>query len=290
MRYIDREGNLRGKDTFQDKFISKLYGTAPLRMLLKPMVSPAFSKLGGKFMDSRISKCLINGTVKRNNIDLSQYTQNDFESYNDFFTRRKRAENIKTDYDKNVLIAPCDGKLTVADIDEEASFYIKNTFYTMESLVENAYISEKFAGGTALIFRLTVDDYHRYIYMDDGFKSDNIRINGVFHTVNPVANDYYPVYKENTREYSMLFSDNFGGMLVMEVGAMLVGKIINRHGEGRVYRGEEKGNFAFGGSTIIVFLERGKVKIDEDISENNNNGFETSVKIGERIGYKLSGK
>ena len=79
------------------------------------------------------------------------------------------------------------------------------------------------------MFRLCVEDYHRYIYVDDGVKSENVKIPGVLHTVNPVANDSFPIYKENAREFSLLCSENFGTVLMMEVGAMMVGKIENRH-------------------------------------------------------------
>ena len=65
-------------------------------------------------------------------------------------------------------------------------------------------LAKDYVGGYALIFRLTVDDYHRYCYVADGQKEANIFIRGVLHTVNPIANDYYPIYKENSREYSIL--------------------------------------------------------------------------------------
>ena len=94
-----------------------------------------------------------------------------------------------------------------------------------------------------------MDDYHRYSYPEDAVKSENIKIPGIFHTVNPIANDHYPIYKENTREYCLLKTEAFGTLLMMEVGALLVGKIDNREtGRASVKRGEEKGNFAFGGS------------------------------------------
>jgi len=131
------------------------------------------------------------------------------------------------------------------------------------------------------------DDYHRYCYIDSGKKSRNYRIKGVLHTVNPIAHESVHVFKENTREYSVLFSENFGKILLMEVGALLVGKIVNYHDEAYVKRGEEKGRFEFGGSTIIVCLEKGRAVIDKDIMENSLNGIETLVKMGEKIGVAV---
>lgn len=95
-----------------------------------------------------------------------------------------------------------------------------------------------------MILRLTVDDYHRYCYFDDGIKSENHRIDGVYHTVNPIANDHVKIYKENTREYTLMKTKHFGDALQMEVGALMVGKIVNHDGAGSMRRGIEKGIFS----------------------------------------------
>ena len=72
---------------------------------------------------------------------------------------------------------------------------------------------------------------------------------------------------------------------MMEVGALLVGKIENRtQGQATVQRGEEKGNFAFGGSTIIVLTREGTVLPETRFVEHTRKGIETKVKMGERVG------
>ena len=71
-----------------------------------------------------------------------------------------------------------------------------------------------------------------------------------------------------------------------EVGAMMVGKIINEKTSGKFKRGEEKGYFKFGGSTIILLVNN--VSIDKDILENTNENIETVVKMGEVIGKRAS--
>ena len=134
------------------------------------------------------------------------------------------------------------------------------------------------------MFRLCVEDYHRYIYVDNGRASEPVRIPGVLHTVNPVANDHFPVYKENTREYCVIRSEHFGRLLQMEVGAMLVGEIRNHERGRQVRRGWEKGRFAFGGSTVILMTEKGAALPDGDILENSRFGLETKVRLGERVG------
>lgn len=71
---------------------------------------------------------------------------------------------------------------------------------------------------------------------------------------------------------------------MMEVGALLVGRIVNYHEKKEVKRGEEKGRFEFGGSTVILCLEKDKAVIDGDILSNSAAGIETVVKMGEKIG------
>ena len=66
---------------------------------------------------------------------------------------------------------------------------------------------------------------------------------------------------------------------------MMVGKITNHQGEGPVVRGEEKGYFEFGGSTVILLLEGGRVAIDDDLCQNTKEGYETRVRLGEAIGH-----
>ena len=113
-------------------------------------------------------------------------------------------------------------------------------------------------------------------------KSRARKIPGVFHTVNPAANEVYPIYHENTREYCLLKTEQFGTITMMEVGAMMVGKITNlEENPCEVKRGEEKGYFEFGGSTIVLLLQHGKVRIDEDLLDNTENGYETIVRMGE---------
>ena len=86
-------------------------------------------------------------------------------------------------------------------------------------------LQKKYEGGYIGIFRLCVDDYHRFHFIDDGIKSHERHINGVFHTVNPIANDVYPIYKENTREYCVHRTENFGDVIVMEVGALWLAEL-----------------------------------------------------------------
>lgn len=269
----------------QDEFLTWMYGHAVGRMLLWPMTRSAFSRLGGFLLDSSLSAWAVEPFRKKNKIDLTECEKKSFCSFNDFFTRKLKPEARPVCMDPEILISPCDARLSVYEIKENQRFLIKQTRYSLRELLKNRRLAKRYAGGTLWLFRLCVDDYHRYLYPVTGYKSENVKIPGVFHTVNPVANDVYPIYKENTREYCLIQTKEFGTVLMMEVGAMLVGRIENRESvPAKVKRGEEKGNFAFGGSTIIMLTQKDEAKPDPYLLLNTAEGIETRVKAGEPVG------
>ena len=279
-----RTGEIIVTNENQNKLLRVLYDTTGGRMFLGILTAPLLSKIAGAFMDSRFSKPLIKPFIKRSGIDMSQFEERKFRSYNDFFTRKVKPGKRQPDLDPNHLISPCDSKLTVYHIDRRSIFRIKGSHYRISDLLCNKFMSDRFSGGLCLIFRLEVDDYHRYCYIDDGFKTENTYIKGELHTVNPIALGRYNVYKRNCREYTLIHTDHFGDVVQVEVGAMLVGRICNHHGTAAVRRGQEKGKFEFGGSTIVMLLEKGAAEIDRDILKNSSEGIETVVKYGEKIG------
>ena len=285
MKYIDRMGNVTVEENDQDKLLRHLYNDRGGRLCLRVLVSPWISKMAGRLLNTGFSARFVGDFVKKNRIDLSICEKQKFSSWNDFFTRRLRQGERSVDEREKVLVSPCDGKLSVYRIDKNSRFWIKDTEYTVEQLLRNKSLAERYLGGYALVFRLTVDDYHHFCYPVDGKKSDNVVVPGIFHTVNPVANEVYPIYRENAREYTLLKTEKFGTVLMMEVGAMMVGKITNVEKKSvSVKKGQEKGWFEFGGSTIILLLQHGKVRLDYDLIENTENGYETVVRMGERIG------
>lgn len=284
MKYKDREGNLYEKTTGQDRFIRKAYTTKAGRVLIKILTRPFITKIASLYLSCGISTIHIKSFIKKNNINMDEYVPTKYRSYNDFFTRRIKAECRPINGDRNAVICPADGKVTVYNIGENTPFEIKNSRYTVESILRNKELAEQFSGGYCVIIRLSVDNYHRYCYIDNATVTDNKRIKGILHTVNPIATACADVYKENSREYTVLKTENFGTVVQIEVGAMMVGRIVNNSVTGPVVRGEEKGKFEFGGSTIVLLFEKDKISISNDIINNTLDNCETLVKMGEKIG------
>lgn len=280
----DRSGKQIVKVVSGEKALGYLYNTRTGRTVLKLITKRSVSKVTGKILSSKVSRLGIKKFVKKNNINVEEYEDRKYVSYNDFFTRKLKPGKRMICMAKSALICPCDGRLSVFDIKNDSVFFIKESAYTIADLLEDETLAKEYVGGKCLIFRLSVDDYHRYCYFDWCKKSENRFIKGVLHTVNPIVLDKYNVYKKNCREYTILETENFGKAVQIEVGAMLVGKIKNLHGEGTFNRGAEKGMFEFGGSTIVLLLKKDVCEIDGDIVQNSSENVETIVKMGERIG------
>ncbi|SCW79742.1 phosphatidylserine decarboxylase [Lachnospiraceae bacterium C10] len=264
--------------------IEFLYETIPGRMILKVLTARGISKAAGRFLDSSASRFLIRPFVKHNGIDLEECESSEFRCFNDCFTRRLKRELRPVDRQPSHLISPCDGLLRVWKIQEDTVLPIKESAYRISDLFESKEKADLFRDGYCLVFRLCVNHYHRYCYIDDGKKGENVFIPGKLHTVRPIALRSVPVFTENCREYTLMDTENFGTVAQIEVGAMLVGKIANLHGSGHMTRGEEKGRFLYGGSTIVVLLQKDAVKLRDDLWEMIAKEEEVPVKMGECIG------
>jgi len=250
------------------------------------------TKLYGKCCDMGASKVYIKDFVKNFNINMNDYEKDidKYTSFNDFFYRKLSPNSRPIDTKESAFISPCDGKLLAIDrINSDLSFSIKGFNYTIDELIKNKDISDQYKNGTCLIFRLCPTDYHRFHFIDSGICSSSHVIKGHYYSVNPVAlENIDKVFSENKREYSILKSNNFDDILYIEVGATFVGSIIQTyHTDTKVNRGDEKGYFKFGGSTVIVFIKEGIVKLDEDIILQSNSGIETAVYLGEKLGVRI---
>lgn len=257
-----------------------LYHTWIGRLVLKTLCQPSISRLAGRFLDSKASLFLIKPFVRKNHIDLADF-ETDFHCFNDCFSRKIKPGLRPFSASDEDLCSPCDGLLSVYRISDQTVLPVKQSRYTISSLLRDPKLADQFTDGICMVFRLCVNHYHRYAYFDDCTKGENIRIPGVLHTVRPIALERYPVFTQNSREYTVMDSKHFKRAVQIEVGAMLVGKISNRHGAGCFRRGEEKGCFLYGGSTIILLLEKGVVNLRSDLVSATGTGAEIPVKMGE---------
>ena len=241
-----------------------LYATAPGRLLLKGFMQPWVRKTASWFLYTPCSKVLIKSYIKKNDIKMDEYIPKKYKSFADFFAREKVQHQF--DRDKNVLISPCDGWLSVYPIEKDMSFQIKDSWYQLNDLISDDDIAKQFQDGLCLIIRLCASDYHHFCYIDDCYHYHEKFIEGKLHSVQPIACEKYPVYRLNRRKWSMMDTENFGTVVQVEIGALLVGGMAHEKTNVRVSRGDEMGHFELCGSTIALFLNQ-KIKNELSLRE-----------------------
>ncbi|MBO4450180.1 MAG: phosphatidylserine decarboxylase [Clostridiales bacterium] len=280
--YVRQDKSFIEDRQYGGKSLERLYNTWYGRVLSKFILLPVFSTMATSKDRKRSSVKKIAPFIEEYKINMDDFEGREFTSFSDFFTRNIRPGRRPADPDPSAVISPADSKVLCYDIDDDLRFTVKGSVYTPDEIVGNNPELKAFAGGKALVFRLSMDDYHHYCHIDSGKVSDSYEIKGKLHTVSSISSKY-KIYKENHRIVNILETDHFGRVVYIEVGALLVGRIRN-NGRTIFEKGQEKGYFEQGGSTIVLFFEKGRIKVDEDILEMSGNGIETKVKMGERIG------
>jgi phosphatidylserine decarboxylase len=294
VHYLDRKtGQYKEEIIAGAKFLRWIYETNSGPFLLEALVKrKVFSFLYGKLQDLPLSRGKIRRFVRDLQIDLQEARQDDPDAYptfNHFFTRELKAAARPVDSAPGVLVSPADGKILAwENIDPERLLQVKGSYYSLAELLCNRDLAFAYDRGTCLVIRLCPADYHRFHFPDGGIPSETRKINGHYYSVNPLAlKKVAKLYCANKRELTLFQADNFGEMLLMEVGATCVGSIVQTYLPGQyAAKGSEKGYFKFGGSTTILFLKKDTVQIDSDLTANTAEGIETQIRMGERIGIK----
>lgn len=262
-----------------------LYHTLLGRVILKFFISRAYSQWSARADNKKGSAKKIGSFIKTYQINTEDFEDKEYTSFNDFFARRIKNGKRPVSLDGKDLISIADAKLLVYGIENDLKIKMKNSIYTVEELIQDKNLAGEYKNGICLVFRLSVDDCHRYIYLDDGDLIKTKKIEGVLHTVTPIAAKKYKVFSENYRVCSLLSTKNFGEVTQIEIGAILVGKI-NNHQMKKFKRGDEKGWFEFGGSTIVLLFKENCISVDSDIIAYSKRSIETKVKLGEKIGMR----
>jgi phosphatidylserine decarboxylase len=242
-------------------------------------------------MDSRLSAKRIDKFIRQHEINLNEFEcteANKYKTFNKFFYRKlKRSERPIAEG----IVSPADGKiLAFHSISHHRKFFIKGSEFTLKRFLQNDELVDKFKDGAMAIIRLGPADYHRFHFPVSGKISTTTKISGHYYSVSPLAlKNSLRIFCENKREYSILSTLKYGDVLMMEVGASMVGSIFqNFKPYSAITKGEEKGYFSFGGSTIVLLFEKDKINFADDLLTNTQNGLETSVRMGENIANSIS--
>ena len=229
------------------------------------------------------------GFVERLNVNMSESVRSisDFESFNDFFTREIDLSRRPVDPAASVCVAPADGRALAFDrVHADTTFRIKRSAFNLRRFLNDRDLLSVFDGGSMVISRLYLGDYHHFHFPDSGIPGSTVNIHGSYYPVSPYSlRSLVPFYTENHRVWTPFTSDHFGGMLLVEIGAFTVGSIQQRYRPGvRVAKGAPKGFFELGGSTVVMLFQPGRIVLDEDLCDNTKKDVETYVRMGESVG------
>jgi len=290
IQYYDREsGELKTEQVAAEKWLIWLYNNPVGKATLRAMVQrKLLSTVYGRMMDSPSSAKKIQPFIEDFDIDMSAAQKQEFSSFNDFFTRKLKNNARPIDGDSTVAVSPADGKLMVYPDISNSDFIIKGYNFDIVSFLNDSELAQHYLDGTLVVIRLAPTDYHRFHFPISGTLSSTTQVKGQYLSVNPLAlRKMTEIFCLNKREYTTISNPLFGDLIMAEVGATMVGSILQSYSGDLATKGHEKGYFEFGGSTVVLLFEKGKISIDDDLVNNSLKGYETAVKEGERIGTSL---
>ncbi|MDR2776576.1 MAG: archaetidylserine decarboxylase [Puniceicoccales bacterium] len=247
-----------------------------------------FSILFGKFASSSVSRREIEPFIERYNLkgDSFEKKVSDFTSFNDFFIRKLKPSARPISPKPDTITAPVDGRhLAYVNMKNLSPFFIKGEQLSVEDLIIDEVTAKKFTDGSVLISRLAPIDYHRFHFPIACVPNKTFLIRGEYSSIHPMAmNGTLDAFLKNKKMSTLLHTENCGDVLMVEIGAMCVGSIRQTFVPKKpTLKGEEKGYFEFGGSTVILIFENGRVQFSDDILENTASGVETYVLMGDEV-------
>jgi phosphatidylserine decarboxylase len=248
-----------------------------------------FSRLMGLYESSGVSKSQIPSFLQDYELSLDEFEvpEGGYRNFNEFFVRKYKPGLRQFPSAAEELGAPAEGRVTAFEITSfQIPLVIKGVPLSLAQLVRQS-LRPHFLGGTVLVFRLCPLDYHCFHFPDSGSCGPTQRVSGKLESVNPLSLSLQSdVFLQNERHITAVETQNFGELFLVEVGALGVGKIRQHYNPSQpVLKGQLKGDFLFGGSTVVL-ITSSKVKIDRDLISNTQHEFETLVRLGERIGTR----
>jgi phosphatidylserine decarboxylase len=222
-------------------------------------------------------------------LDVDEFAKSQFafKTFNDFFYRALKPGARPIAAGDNVAVLPADGRhLAFQNVAAAENFYAKGQKFDLAAFLGDPALAAEFAGGALLISRLCPVDYHRFHFPVAGKAGEGRLINGFLYSVSPIALRRRLGYLwANKRMVTLVDSPVFGKVAVCEIGATMVGSIVQTYLPGEnVAKGAEKGLFKFGGSCVVTIFQPGRIKLDADLVAQSAQGLEVYARMGERLG------
>jgi phosphatidylserine decarboxylase len=291
IRYFHRARKVvETEQVYGDRWLRWTYGNALGRLVLGLLVKRAlFSRYYGWQMSRPFSANRVLPFIVDFDLDVDEFAKSpfSFKSFNEFFYRALKPAARPIGPGDTVAVMPADGRhLAFQNVAVADGFYAKGQRFDLRSLLGDEVLAREFAGGAMLISRLCPVDYHRFHFPISGTPGESRLINGWLYSVSPIAlRRNLACLWENKRMVTVVESSQFGRVAMVEIGATMVGSILQTYLAGRaVAKGEEKGLFKFGGSCVVTLFQTGRIQLDADLTEQSANQIEVYARMGERLG------
>lgn len=291
IRYFNRHtGVLETEQVYGEGFLRWSYGNPLGAISLNAFVKrPFFSKWYGRQMSDPRSAGRVRPFISQYELNPQDFADapESYRSFNEFFFRKLKPSARPIDLDERSVVFPADGRhLGFQKASEIEDVFVKGQKFNLPKLLGDDALAEKYADGALVLSRLCPVDYHRFHFPAAGIPSDTRVIEGPLFSVNPIALRKRLAYLwTNKRSVTPLETDHFGTVICMEIGATCVGTIQQTYTpRRRVEKGQEKGFFAFGGSSTLTLFEPGAVRLDEDLCHYSAQQTELYACMGSRMG------
>ncbi|CCB85382.1 phosphatidylserine decarboxylase proenzyme [Parachlamydia acanthamoebae UV-7] len=299
IQYIDRlSQTVETEKVYGGQFLKLLYGRDLLSRTLGASVLfflarfPIFSSFYGWWQSQSWTAKKIQSFIDAFQVNPSEFALpvEQFKSFNDFFIRKLKPDARPLAKEENVAIMPADGRyLCYQNIETIDGFVVKGKKFSLDELLKDSELANRYRQATMVMARLCPTDYHRYHFPCECIPGITNMIPGDLYSVNPIAiRQNVEIFTENKRTLCELETAQFGKVLFIEIGATFVGSIHQTYTpHSPIKKGDEKGYFSFGGSSLILLFEPNTLHLDEDLVQASLNHIETKCLMGQSLGRRL---
>ena len=294
IKYFNRyTGNIETEAVYGERFLRWAYGTSSGLLSVEVLIKQIWvSRWYGWRMNRSKSRHRVPRFVSRYGVKMADFEReaHDYQSFNDFFSRKLKDGARKIDKNPKSIVFPVDGRhMGFQNISLIRGVFVKGQYFNLEKLLGDAAEADHYKDGALVLSRLCPVDYHRFHFPVGGDVGESRYIKGPLYSVNPFALRFsLGILSENKRMITPIETPNIGRVLMLEVGATFVGSLMQSFQKNSaVNRGDEKGFFRFGGSSTILLFEKGKIQLDQDLVTQSANGLELYAKMGDRMGAAL---
>ena len=274
---------------YGDSFISRTFGRIVAYLIARLQ---CISAMYGYLQRTSFSSRKVIPFIEKYHIDTSEFVEspNSFKSFNDFFIRQLKPHARPIAAAQANAVIPADGRyLFFQNISHSKGFLVKGKKFDITSLLDDEELASRYIDGAMVIARLCPTDYHRFHFPTDCIPSSTNRLNGFLYSVNPIAlKKNINIFTENERTLTSLSTKRFGEVLFLEIGATFVGAIDQTYTPGKSYsKGDEKGYFSFGGSSLILLFPPNTIQFDKDLLDASSQHVEIRCLMGQSMGSSI---